>query len=68
MAAVARAKDLPAARDAVDLVGIARMERHPHHRGLGLDPVIETLPALPEIRAAIERPIGALRSWAEAGV
>src|SRR6516164_115021 len=67
-AAVLRAEDLPEARDAVNLVRVARMDRHRHHRRLGLDPVIEALPGLADILAAIDRTVGAARRRAEAGI
>src|SRR6516164_1973431 len=67
-ATVSRAKDLAAPGDAVDLVGIAGMESQAHHRGLGLDPMVEALPRAAEILAAVERTVGALRGRAEAGV
>src|SRR2546427_3054655 len=68
MAAVSGAEDLAAAGDAVDLVGIARMEGHTHHRGLGLEAVVEAPPAAAGILAPKKRPIRALRGRAEAGV
>src|SRR6266478_7441638 len=65
VAAVSGAKDLAAPCDAVDLVGIARMEGHTHHRRLGLDAVVEAPPAAAGIVAAVERPVRTLRGRAE---
>src|SRR6266446_5896425 len=65
---VSGAEDLAAPRDAVDLVGIARVEGHTHHRGLGLDAVVEAPPAPAEIVAPKKRSVRALRGWAEAGI
>src|SRR5271166_4134308 len=67
-AAILRSEDLAEAGDAVDLVGVARMNRHAHHCRLGLDPVVEALPGLADIVAAIDRSVGAARRRAEAGV
>src|ERR1700730_17846226 len=68
VAAVAGAEDLAAPGDAVDLVGIARMEGDTHHCRLGLDAAIEAPPAAAGIVAAIERAVRALRGRAEAGI
>src|ERR1700736_5479585 len=59
LAAVSGAEDLAAPCDAVDLVGIARMESHTHHRSLGLDAAIEAPPAAAGIVAAVERSVRA---------
>src|SRR5262245_50269663 len=50
-AAVSSAEDLAAPGDAIDLVGVARMEGDTHHRRLGLEAVVEALPAAAEILA-----------------
>src|SRR5262245_8649595 len=68
IAAVSGTKDLTTPRHAVDLVGVARVERDTHHRRFGLDPMVEAPPAAASIRAAVERAIGALRGWTEAGI
>src|SRR5215472_12975434 len=68
LAAVLRAKQLAGARDAIDLVGVARMHGDRHHRGFGLDAMVEALPGLPDIVAAVDRPVGAARRRAEAGI
>src|SRR5262249_56612271 len=52
--AVTGAEYLAQPRDAVDLIGIARVQRHRHHRALGLDAVIDAPPGLAEVVAAIE--------------
>src|SRR5262245_1384043 len=67
-AAVSGAEDLPAPGDAIDLVGVARMEGGTHHLGLGLQAVVEALPAAAEVLAPKQRPVGALRGGAEAGI
>src|SRR6516164_2522631 len=59
---------LAKARDAVDLVGIARMHCNAHHRRLGFDAVVEAFPSLADILAAVDRPVGAARRRAEAGI
>src|SRR5438093_5360407 len=53
LAAVARAEHLPAARDAIDLRGVSRMQRQRHHRRARLDAVIEARPRVAEVRAAV---------------
>src|SRR5207247_10105551 len=67
-AVVLRTEDLPGAAHAVDLVGIPWMERHGHHRALGLDAVVEARPGLAEASAAVERSVLAARGRAEACV
>src|SRR5437016_10742227 len=67
-AVVLRTEDLPGAAHAVDLVGIPWMERHGHHRALGLDAVVEARPGLAEVSAAVERSVLAARGRAEACV
>src|SRR5262245_60829235 len=66
--AVLRAEDLARAADAVDAVGVGRMQRDGHHGRLGLDAVIETLPRLAYIVAAIERAVLAARGRTETRV
>src|SRR5215468_11108495 len=66
--AVPRAEDLPAAADAIDLLGVAPVQGHRHHRALGLDAMVEACPALAEILAAVERAVLASRGRAQAGV
>src|SRR3984893_9405855 len=68
VAAVSGAEDLAAAGDAVDLVGIARVEGHTHHRGLGFDGVVEAPPVPAGIVSPKKRPVRALRRRAEAGI
>src|SRR5439155_266055 len=51
-AVVLRTEDLPGAAHAVDLIGIPWMERHGHHRALGLDAVVEARPGLAQVSPA----------------
>src|SRR6266436_3777930 len=51
MAAVSGTEDLAAPGDAVDLVGIARVEGDTHHRRLGLNSMVEATPAAARILA-----------------
>src|SRR2546428_12959037 len=67
-AVVLRTEDLPGAAHAVDLIGIPWMERHGHHRALGLDAVVEARPGLAEVSSAVERSALAARGRAEACV
>src|SRR5713226_4231461 len=67
-AGVLGAEDLTGAGDAVDLIGIAMMERHGHHRAVGLDAVVEARPRLAQIRAAVQRAVLAAGGRAETGV
>jgi len=67
-AAILGAEQLTEARDAVDLIRVARMHHHRHHRCLGLDPMVEALPGLADIVAAVDRPVGAARRRAEGGI
>src|SRR4029077_17482624 len=68
LAAVLGAEHRTGARDAIDLVGVLRMDRHPHHRRVGLDAVVEALPGLADILAAIDRAVGAACRRGERGI
>src|SRR5438445_13505160 len=68
LAAVARAEHLAAARDAVHLRRVARVQRQRHHRRARLHVVIEACPRAAEVRAAIERAVLAARRGTERGV
>src|SRR2546421_10096561 len=48
--AVGRAEDLGAARDARDVLGVARIERQRHHRGTRLHAFVLARPRLAEVR------------------
>src|SRR5438445_742317 len=61
LAAVLRAEHLAGPRDGVDLVRVFRMRDHPHHRRIGLDAVVEALPGLADIVAAVDGAVGAAR-------
>src|SRR5260370_36630963 len=67
-AAVLGAEHLTGAADAVDAVGVGRVQRDGHHRRLRLDAVIEALPRLADVVAAVERAVLAARGGAEARV
>src|SRR6266851_1660297 len=67
-AAVLGAEDLTTAAHAVDLVGVAGMERDRHHRALGLHAVVEPRPRPAEVLAAVERTVLAARGRAQARV
>src|SRR6516164_3708117 len=66
--AIQRAEDLPEAGNAVNLVRVARMHRHRHHRRLGLDAMVEAPPGQANIVGAVDRSVGAARRRAEAGI
>src|SRR5262249_819555 len=68
LTAVLRAEHLPEARDAIDLIGVARMDCDRHHRGLRLDPVVKALPGLADIVGAVDRTVGAACRRAEARI
>src|SRR5690349_5060308 len=57
LAAVARAEYLPDARDRVDLVWVFRVRHDSHHRRLGVDAMVEALPALANVVTAIHRAV-----------
>src|SRR5436305_4874725 len=65
LATVGGAEHLADARDREDLVRVFRMRHDAHHRRLGLDAVIEALPGLADIVAAIDRAVGAARRRAQ---
>src|SRR5438105_8329247 len=67
-AAVARAERLTAAGDAVGVAGVVRIERERHHRGAGLDAVVQARPALAEIGRPVERAVLAAGGRAQARV
>src|SRR5262249_41357604 len=67
-AAVLRPEDLAEPRHAVDLIGVARMDRHPHHCRLRLDSMVEALPGLANVVGALDRTVSPSRSRAKAGV
>src|SRR4029453_15941327 len=64
--AVLGAEDLPAARHAVDLLGVLGVQRHAHHGGPRLHPAVHALPRAAEIVAPVERAVLAARGGAEA--
>ena len=66
--AILRSEDLSAARGAVHARRIGRMHVDRHHRGIRFDAMIEALPALAEILAAIERAVGAARCRRKTGL
>src|SRR5437868_2123050 len=67
-AAVLGAEDLTGAADAVDAVGVGRVQRDGHHRRFRLDAVVEALPRLADVVAAVERAVLAAGGGAEARV
>src|SRR5439155_12109184 len=66
--AVLGAEHLARAADAIDAVGVGRVRRDGHHRRLRLDAVVEALPRLADVVAAVERAVLAARGGAEARV
>src|SRR6266850_2806183 len=66
--AVLGAEDLARTADAVDAVGIGRVQRDGHHGRLRLDAVVEALPRLARVVAAVERAVLAARGGAEARI
>src|SRR5258708_9573339 len=67
-AAVLGAEDLTGAADAVDALGVGRVQRDGHHRRLRLDAVVEARPRLADVVAAVERAVLAAGGGAEACV
>src|SRR5262249_41766118 len=65
-ATIEGAEDLAAARHAVHLLRIARMEGHRHHRAVRLHPVVEPRPGLAYVAAHIEGAVLTSRRRAEA--
>src|SRR5262245_165779 len=63
-----RPEDLTEAADAIYLVGVARMQSDSHHGAVGLDTVVEPLPGLTEILAAVERTVLAPGGRAQARI
>src|SRR5438270_5577568 len=66
--AVLGAEHLARAADAVDAVGVGRVQRDGHHRRFRLDAVVEALPRLADVVAAVERAVLAAGGGAEARV
>src|SRR5256885_13932027 len=64
--AVLGAEHLARAADAIDAVGVGRVQRDGHHRRLRLDAVVEARPRLADVVAAVERAVLAARGGAEA--
>src|SRR5712672_2160984 len=68
LAAILHPEDLAGFGEAVNLPLIARIDRDAHHRRLGLDAVVEPLPALADILALVDRAVGAAEGRAQRGV
>src|SRR6267378_2592764 len=66
--AVLGAEDLARAADAVDAIGVGRMQRDGHHGRLRLHAVVEARPRLAHVVAAVERAVLAARGGAQARV
>src|SRR6266850_6690241 len=66
--AVGRAEHLRAARDARDVLGVARIERERHHRGTRLHAFVLARPGPAEVGALVERAVLAARGRAETRV
>src|ERR1700732_3518912 len=65
LAGVLGAEHLAGARYRVDLVRVARVQGHAHHRRVGLDVVVEALPGLADILALVDRAVGRARRRAQ---
>src|SRR5437879_484968 len=61
LAGVLGAEHLADPGDGIDLARVFRMRDHPHHRRVGLDAMVEALPGLANIVAAVDRTVGAAR-------
>src|SRR5713226_9659456 len=68
VSAVIGPEDLTEARNAIDLIGIARMQRHGHHGGLCFHGMIEALPGLAQVLSAEDGTVLAPRRGAHAYV